>query len=72
MKNFNGTPCHNYSFTLETSDGVEQDTLCLDALTGLPVLMTIKGEVVNLVSNFFYTFDKTIDEIEPPTILELQ
>lgn len=71
-KKFNGKSCNDYSFTLETSDGVEQDTLCIDAATGLPVLMTIKGEVVDLLSNFFYTFDQTTDDIQPPITEEIQ
>jgi hypothetical protein len=71
-KQFNGKSCNNYSFTLQTSDGVEQDTLCIDTATGMPVLMTIKGEVVDLLSNFFYTFDKTTDDIQPPITEEIQ
>jgi hypothetical protein len=71
-KLFNGKTCNNYSFTLETSDGIEQDTLCLDPATGLPVLMTLKGEVVDLLSNFFYTFNKTTDDIQTPITEEIQ
>lgn len=65
-KAFNGTSCNNYSFTLETSDDLEQDELCLDPQSGLPVLMKVKGEVVDLLSNFFYTFNALSDTISAP------
>ena len=72
VKEFGGKPCNTYSFLLRTSDGIEEDTLCLDSVTGLPVWMTVTGEVADLVFEFFY--DKVYnqpDDFNPPITEEI-
>ena len=72
VKEFSGKPCNNYSFLLETSDGIEEDTLCLDPSTGLPVWMTVTGEVADLVFDFFYDeVYKQLDDFKPPISEEI-
>ena len=72
VKEFGGKPCNNYSFLLETSDGIEEDTLCLDPITGLPVWMTVTGEVADLAFNFFYdeVYNQP-DDFKPPITEEI-